>query len=100
MYARKRMRSTIAPEISAGVMMANMPWNIAWAWRGIVAAYAGSGSTPTPLKPSQANPPNQALPCPNAIEYPTSTHCTLITPSATMLIIMVLSTLLGRTRPP
>ena len=25
-YAEKRMRSTIAPEISAAVMMQNVPW--------------------------------------------------------------------------
>ena len=32
------MRSTIAPEMRAGVMIANIAWNIACAWSGIVAA--------------------------------------------------------------
>src|SRR3989442_8465745 len=62
------MRSTIAPEISAGVMIANISWNIACACSGIVAPYAASGSKPTPLKPSQASPPHQGVPCPNAME--------------------------------
>ena len=67
-YARKRIRSTIAPEMSAGVMIANISWNMACACSGMVAAYAGSGSTPTPRNPSQASPPHRGEPWPNAIE--------------------------------
>ena len=81
-------------------MIANIAWNMAWAWRGIVAAYAGSGSSPTPLNATHERPPHKGVPCANAIEYPTSTHWTLMTPSATTLIIIVLSEFFGRTRPP
>src|SRR5207302_1323411 len=55
-YARKRIRSTIAPEMSAGVMIANISWNMACACSGIVAAYAGPGSNPTPGHPSPPRP--------------------------------------------
>src|SRR5437762_541544 len=37
-YARNRIRSAMAPEISAGVMIANISWNMACACSGIVAA--------------------------------------------------------------
>src|SRR5881397_461388 len=67
-YARNRIRSAMAPEISAGVMIANISWNMACACSGIVAAYAGSGSTPTPRNPSHASPPHRGEPWPNAIE--------------------------------
>ncbi len=37
-YARKLIRSTIAPDTSAGVIVANIPWNAKNASAGIVAA--------------------------------------------------------------
>ncbi len=37
-YALNRMRSAIAPLISAGVMMANIIWKSMNVWLGIVAA--------------------------------------------------------------
>src|ERR1043166_8038018 len=60
-YARNRIRPAIAPEMSAGVMIANISWNIACACSGIVAAYAGSAYTPPPLTPSQDRPPHQGV---------------------------------------
>ncbi len=82
-------------------MIANIPWNIACACNGIVAEYVAFGSSPTLCRPSHSKPPNQEVPPgPKAIEYPIRTHWTLITPSATTLIIIVLSAFLGRTRPP
>src|SRR5207249_2597530 len=62
------MRSTMAPEISAGVMIANISWNIACACSGIVAPYAASGSNPTPLNPAQESPPHQGARVVRALE--------------------------------
>ena len=81
-------------------MIANMPWNIAWACSGIVDEYVGLGSNPTLLKPTHDRPPSHEFPGENAMEYPTSIHWTPITPSATTLIIIVFSAFLGRTKPP
>ena len=81
-------------------MIANIPWNIAWACSGIVAEYVAFGSSPTLFRPSHERPPSHPLPGLNAMEYPTNIHWTPITPSATTLIIMVLRAFLGRTRPP
>jgi len=55
-------------------MIANIPWNIAWACSGIVAEYVGLGSIPTLCSPNQCEATQPRLPGPNAIEYPTSIH--------------------------
>ena len=51
------MRSTIAPEMSAGVITANIAWNSMNAEWGMVAASEGSGASPTPRSPIQPSPP-------------------------------------------
>ena len=35
-HGQNRMRSAIAPEIRAGVMIANMPWNMTWVKTGML----------------------------------------------------------------
>ena len=50
------IRSANAPVISAGVMMANMPWNMAKAMWGTVPA-RGAPSWPTPRKNAKSSPP-------------------------------------------
>ena len=94
------MRSTTAPDTSAMVIAANIAWNAANARCGIVPAYVAFGFAPTSVKPAQCTPPMIELPGENASEYPITTHCTLITPSAAMLIMSVLSVLFFRTSPP
>ena len=51
------MRSAKAPVMSAGVMTANIIWKSMKAWCGMVAAYAGLGSAPTPRSPTHSSPP-------------------------------------------
>jgi hypothetical protein len=45
-------RSTMAPEISAGVITANMPWNSMKATCGMVGASEASGAAVTPFRPA------------------------------------------------
>ena len=45
------MRSAKAPVTRAGVMMANIPWNIMNAWWGILSAYGPGSVALTPLSP-------------------------------------------------
>ena len=47
---------------------------------GIVALY-GPGSNPTPLRPTQSNPPIREFPGENASEYPMTTQRIEITAS-------------------
>src|SRR3954449_5603596 len=60
---RNLARSAIAPEISAGVMIANMSWNIENAAFGMVswAPFAASAFSDSPI-PSQPRPPQKPLP--------------------------------------
>ncbi len=53
------MRSAKAPIISAGVMMANMPWNMTKTYSGMVPE---SVSAVIPESPSLPRPPMKALP--------------------------------------
>src|ERR671932_1416234 len=69
---RNLARSAIAPEMSAGVMIANISWNIENAVFGIVscAPFAASGLSASPM-PAQLKPPKKPLPVgPNATEKP------------------------------
>ena len=63
-YAEKRMRSTIAPEISAAVMIANVPWKAMNSACGIVPL----ASRPTPFRKAFDMSPSQSLPVVNASE--------------------------------
>ena len=50
-------RSAKAPVMRAGVMTANIIWKSMKAWWGMVAAYVGFGSAPTPRSPTHSSPP-------------------------------------------
>jgi hypothetical protein len=65
---RKRIRPTTAPEISAGVMTANIIWKVMKARCGTVAAYSAFGASPTPDRPTQASPPSSGVPGAKASE--------------------------------
>ena len=86
--------------MSAGVIMANIIWNIMNTKCGMLPAMSGFGAPPTPASPTQDSPPIQAFPGANASEYPSIAHCTVISPSAMKLILMVLMALLSLTSPP
>jgi hypothetical protein len=60
----KRMRSTMAPEISAAVMIANVPWKHMNRSCGMVPCSA----RPTPLRNIFEVSPIQLLPAPKASE--------------------------------
>src|SRR5688572_2129633 len=64
------MRSATAPRMSAGVMIANMPWNItnrySGMFRGGEAKFATTESIVTPARPTFEKSPIHALPVPNA----------------------------------
>ena len=80
------MRSTMAPEMRAGVITANMAWNSMNAECGTVAASDGSGASPTPERPIQRRPP--------------TAHRTPTIAMQTMERFMVWTTFFERTRPP
>ena len=65
-YAEKRMRSTMAPEISAAVMIAKVPWKAMNSRWGI--APCPCGSSPTPRRKKFEVSPIQLLPVENASE--------------------------------
>src|SRR5688572_9691249 len=69
-YTLNFIRSAIAPRISAGVMIANMPWNItkmnSGMLRGGDAKLATTDSTVTPLRPTLEKSPIHELPVPKA----------------------------------
>ena len=96
-------RSAIAPDTSAGVITANMSWNIENASSGIlytdplmvVICFMAS-----PM-PTMSKPPKNPLPLmPKATENPNNVHRTLTMPIVTNDIISMLRTLLARTMPP
>ena len=90
------MRSTMAPEISAAVMTAKVPWNAMNSTWGIVPC----GSSVTPLSRLKPSPPTSEVPGANASEYPRRAHATPAKPNEMKLIIIVLSAFLDRTSPP
>src|SRR5262245_53683397 len=69
-HALNFMRSATAPRISAGVMIANIAWNMMNAYsgmlRGGVAKFAVTESRVTPLSITLEKSPMKALPVPNA----------------------------------
>ena len=95
-YAPNRIRSTMAPEIRAAVMTANVPWNAMNSTWGIVPC----GSSVTPLSRPNCSPPIHAVPGANASEYPSSAQVTPANPNAMNDIIIVFSAFLERTSPP
>jgi hypothetical protein len=66
MNAPKRIRSTTAPEISATVMMQNVPWNAMKSRCGIVVP--SRGVRPTSFRPKWPRPPSSAPSPSNASE--------------------------------
>ncbi len=64
------MRSATAPRISAGVMIANIAWNMMKTYSGMLrggeAKFADTESRVTPARPSFEKSPNNASPVPNA----------------------------------
>jgi hypothetical protein len=69
-HAPNFMRSATAPRISAGVMIANMAWNMmkmySGMFRGGEAKLAVTESIVTPLSASFERSPTKALPVPKA----------------------------------
>ena len=62
-YGPKRMRSAKAPIISAGVMIANIAWNMTKTYSGIVPE---SVEGVIPIRPTFPRPPMKAFPSSNA----------------------------------
>ncbi len=112
------VRSAIAPEISAGVMHANISWNITKARIGM-ASGPGHSTAATPAsasaetanptsspavseRPAYSRPPRRPAPTslPKARLNPYSTHSTPTTPRAMKFIMSMLRALLLRTIPP
>jgi hypothetical protein len=64
------IRSAIAPRIRAGVMIANIAWNMMKTYsgmlRGGVAKFAVTESIVTPARPALEKSPTHAFPVPNA----------------------------------
>jgi hypothetical protein len=67
-YARNFMRPTTAPEMRAGVMMANIIWKAMNARCGMPSPKSSLGSAVTPSSPAHASPPMNALPGEKASE--------------------------------
>jgi hypothetical protein len=67
-YARNRMRPTTAPEMRAGVMIANIIWKTMNARCGTPSAYASLGSVVTSVSPAKESPPMRGVPGANASE--------------------------------
>ena len=90
------MRPATAPEISAGVITANMPRNAM-----VKSCLAPSPSSPIPLRNAAPNPPKKAASkLPPAIEYPTTTHRIGMIRRHQKFIISMFRTFLLRSMPP
>ena len=86
--------------MSAGVMIANMSWNIANTVCGMVGARPALGVRPTPRNPIQSSPPMRwKWSGPNASEYTNAHHRTPTRAMATKLCMNVLSAFLAWTMP-
>ena len=95
------MRSTMAPEISAAVMMQNVAWNAMYNACGIVSGtIAPVSASPTPLRKAKDRSPSQFEPGLRASVYPMKAQSTPTNPSEMKLIIIVLRAFLDRTSPP
>jgi hypothetical protein len=97
-HAPKRMRSAIAPVISAGVMTANVSWKATNSNAGMVP----ETSLPMPLRPMKSKfpiqPPSPAFP--NASEYPTKTQMTATMPIAKKFCMSIARMFFALTIPP
>ncbi len=93
------VRSAIAPEISATVMIANVAWKATNAMlvSGAVASVVIMLPSPNPSNGLPMKPP---MSVPNAIGNPYRTQITPTTPIALKLIIIMFRTVLPRTMPP
>src|SRR6185369_4065822 len=97
-----RMRSAVAPRISAKVMMANDSWNRKNTDSGIVGA---ATCTPTflpirPLANTRDQSPKYALPLEKATEYPHRAHITVISAVAASVCATIDSAFFVRSMPP
>jgi len=106
-------RSAMAPEMSAGVIAANISWNMQNASSGSASGPGqGTGGGPCAARPTSlpnasdspakskfpTRPPNASLP--KDSEKPKSTHSTPTMASAMKFIINMFKTLFARTMPP
>ncbi len=101
-YDENRTRSANEPVIKAGVMIANLSWNIAKITSGTVAHNALFVASPTPSNIRNViglpiTPPRLS---PKARLKPTATQIRLMTPSATTLWSIVETTFFRLTIPP
>src|SRR5688500_5662502 len=81
-YAENRIRSTMAPEMRAAVMMQNVAWNAMYSmWGIVIGTTAPVASSPTPFRNAKDKSPSQLFPAVRAREYPTSAHSTPTNPS-------------------
>ena len=102
-HAANFARSAMAPEISAGVMTANISWKAAKTRIGIgyspplTASLSSMSERPSSLK-SPMKP--LAFSVPKVSEKPNSTHKGVTMPIVNTLIISMLRTDLERTMPP
>ena len=102
-YAENRTRSANEPVISAGVMIANLSWNIAKTSSGIVGAQRRVRRLAHAVEHEERQRvADHARRCssPNARLKPTRTQSRLMTPSATTLWSIVETTFLKPTMPP
>ncbi len=95
------MRSAKAPEMSAGVMTANMHWNIMNVRCGRFSAGEPMLSMPTPFRKAKSKPPMRPpMSVPKDREYPQTAQSTETSPSMMNDCMMVARTFLERTSPP
>ena len=92
--------SANAPIMSAGVMTANIAWNIICASCGMSGEYAENGENHTPRRPSHCSPPMIGFPGANASEYSTIAQSIPTTIMELKLCIIIDSTFFWRTIPP
>ncbi len=99
--AENRMRSAMAPLISAGVMMAKVIWNAMNSKGGMVSASKPGGAfVIRSLSPTKSKFPITLPVPPNASVKHTSAHITEARPMQNTFCISMASTFLARTIPP
>ena len=101
-YAQNLILSAKAPEISAGVMIANFIWKTANSIKGIVGARDQAVLVPTLLKNKYfvGFPMIPPMVSPKAKPKPTTTQTTVMAPIAMKLCKIVLITFFFLTMPP
>ena len=106
MYPENLILSANAPRISAGVMMANIHWNMTNVSSGIspvvnvlmVIPWRNALSNPPIMAPNGL--PDSIKLVPNAQLYPKATHNILTTPTMSNVCMMILNIFFWRTNPP